>query len=123
MNRIVKPTKAISFEEALRNRASRLTGTPAAELPRTQEAIVQYMAEHVPALDDVAEAVTQEVIARLGKTDRAVLVATEPPTEPQNGAKEGGGTSAPPVDETPQNGPQAATEAAPKTKTARKSKK
>lgn len=48
MERIVKPIKVISFEEALRNLASRLTGTPVAELPRTQEAIVQYMAENVP---------------------------------------------------------------------------
>ena len=69
MNRIVKPTKAISFEEALRNLAGRLTGTPAAELPGTQEAIVQYMAEHIPSLDDMAEAVTQDVIARLSAGD------------------------------------------------------
>ena len=48
MEKIVKPIKAISFEAALRNLASRLTGTPVAELPRTQEAIVQYMAENVP---------------------------------------------------------------------------
>lgn len=116
MNRIIKPTKAISFEEALRNLASRLTGTPAADLPRTQEAIVQYMAEHVPALDDMAEAVTQEVIARLGKTDGADLAATEPPTEPQDGAEES-------VDEMTQGGPQAATEGAAKPKTTRKSKK
>ena len=49
MEKIVKPIKAISFEAALRNLACRLTGTPVAELPRTQEAIVQYMAENVPA--------------------------------------------------------------------------
>ena len=30
MEKIVKPIKAISFEAALRNRASRLTGTPVA---------------------------------------------------------------------------------------------
>jgi len=72
MEKIVKPIKAISFEAALRNLASRLTGTPVAELPRTQEAIVQYMAENVPTpatggvnVDELAEAVTQEVVARL----------------------------------------------------------
>lgn len=86
MEKIVKPIKALSFEEALRNLASRLTGTPVAELPRTQEAIVQYMAENinlpggptqvtnenitiqgVPGLDvdKMCEAITQEVMARL----------------------------------------------------------
>ena len=61
---IVKP-RSVSFEDALRNLASRLTGRPAAELPRTQEGIVQFMAENVPTLDEMAEAVTQEVLARL----------------------------------------------------------
>ena len=72
MEKIVKPIKAISFEAALRNLASRLTGTPVAELPRTQEAIVQYMAENItvqgalsPDVDKMCEAITQEVIARL----------------------------------------------------------
>lgn len=61
---IVKP-RTVSFEEALRNLASRLTGRPAADLPRTQEAIVQYMAENVPVpsaggvnVDALGEAVT-----------------------------------------------------------------
>lgn len=61
---IVKP-KSVSFEDALRNLASHLTGCPTAELPRTQEGIVQFMAENVPTLDEMAEAITQEVIARL----------------------------------------------------------
>ena len=72
MEKIVKPIRALSFEEALRNLASRLTSTPVAALPRTQEAIVQYMAENVPApstgsldVDKMCEAITQEVIARL----------------------------------------------------------
>ena len=86
MEKIVKPIKALSFEEALRNLASRLTGTPVAELPRTQEAIVQYMAENInlpgsstqvtnenitiqgiPGLDidKVCEAITQEVNVHL----------------------------------------------------------
>lgn len=119
MNNIIRPAKAISFEEALRNLASRLTGTPAAELPRTQEAIVQYMADRIPSLDNMAEAVTQEVIARLSETIGANMAPTEPPAEPQDGTEDAGGTSTPPAAETPQ----ATTEAAPKTKTARKSKK
>ena len=60
----------MSFEEALKNLASRLTGVPASTLPRTQEGIVQFMAENLPPaidVDGLAEAVTAEVIARLGK--------------------------------------------------------
>ena len=74
---IVTPC-TVSFEEALRNLASRVTGTPVAKLPRSQEAIVQYMAEHIPApspgsLDqnELAEAVTQEVMARLAKAEES----------------------------------------------------
>lgn len=74
---IVKP-KSVSFEDALRNLASRLTGRPAAELPRTQEGIVQFMAENVPTLDEMAEAVTQEVLARL---EAAAAVAPAPVKE------------------------------------------
>ena len=98
MERIVKPIKVISFEEALRNLASRLTGTPVAELPRTQEAIVQYMAENinlpggptqvtnenitiqgVPGLDvdKMCEAVTQEVMARLKLDELGEAVTKE----------------------------------------------
>lgn len=134
MNNIIRPAKAISFEEALRNLASRLTGTPAAELPRTQEAIVQYMAEHInlpasaPAesgvdVNELAEAITQEVLARLAKTDGANSAATEPPAEATGGDESAGGTSTPPAAETPQKATQAATENTPKAKTTRKSKK
>lgn len=100
MEKIVKPIKALSFEEALRNLASRLTGTPVAELPRTQEAIVQYMAENInlpgasmqvtnenvtiqgipgPDVDKMCEAITQEVMARLDMDalSRAVLKEVE----------------------------------------------
>ncbi len=132
MKSIVKPAKALSFEDALRNLAGRLTGTPVAELPRTQEAIVQYMAEHInlPAapvesgvdVAELAEAVTQEVMARLAETAGANLAAPEPPVELPPGDESAGGTSTPPAAETPQNGDQAATEEAPKTKTARKPK-
>jgi hypothetical protein len=64
MQNITKP-RTVSFEEALRNLASRLTGVAVADLPRTQETIVQFMAEHVPSVDDLAEAVTKEVMTRL----------------------------------------------------------
>lgn len=65
MRNITTPTKAVSFEDALRNLAAKLTGTPVASLPRTQEGVVQYMAERIPSVDDLAEAVTKEVMARL----------------------------------------------------------
>lgn len=64
MKNVTKP-KAVSFEDALRNLASRLTGVSVKDLPRTQEAIVQFMAENIPSVTELAEAVTQEVIARL----------------------------------------------------------
>ena len=83
MQNITKP-RTVSFEEGLRNLASRLTGKPTAELPRTQEAIVQYMAENVPSVDDLAEAITQEVMARLSdseKTGSEEPPAEEPPAE------------------------------------------
>lgn len=142
---VVKP-RTVSFEEALRNLASRLTGRPAADLPRTQEAIVQYMAENIPVpsagsvnvdalgeavtqevmarikLDELAEAVTKEVMARLAESDGANLAATEPAEAAQDGAEDAGGTSTPPAAETPQEGPQEATEA-PKPKTTRKTPK
>lgn len=80
---IVKP-RTVSFEEALRNLASRLTGCPAADLPRTQEAIVQYMAENVLTLsaggvnvDALGEAVTQEVMARIKLDELAEAVTKE----------------------------------------------
>lgn len=125
---IVKP-RTVSFEEALRNLASRLTGRPAADLPRTQEAIVQYMAENVPVpsaggvnVDALAEAVTKEVMARLVESNGANPAATEPAEEPQDGAEAAGGTSTPPSAEPPQEPAQTATEA-PKGKTTRKTTK
>ena len=47
----IKTTKPVSLEEALRNLASTMTGTPVNELPLSLEAIVQYMAEHVTPAD------------------------------------------------------------------------
>ena len=83
MSKNVVTPKSVSFEDALRNLASRLTGRPAAELPRTQEGVVQFMAENVPTPDELAEAVTQEVTARLAATaPLAGEVKTEDPDKP-----------------------------------------
>lgn len=89
MQNITKP-RTVSFEEGLRNLASRLTGKPTAELPRTQEAIVQYMAENVPSVDDLAEAITQEVMARLSAAQAT------PENTPEN-TPEKNGSDEPPV--------------------------
>lgn len=66
MRNMTTPARAVSFEDALRNLASKLTGKPASALPRTQEGVVQYMAERIPSVDELAEAVTCEVLARMG---------------------------------------------------------
>lgn len=65
MRNIDGPTRIVSFEDALRNLAAKLTGTPATSLPRTQEGVVQYMAERIPSVNALAEAVTREVVARM----------------------------------------------------------
>lgn len=72
MKNITVPTRTVSFEDALRNLASRLTGKPASVLPRTQEGVVQYLADTLPSVDALAEAITKEVLAR--------MAAVEPPT-------------------------------------------
>lgn len=84
MSKNIVAPRTVSFEEALRNLASRLTGRPAADLPRTQEAIVQYMAENIPVpsagsvnVDALGEAVTQEVMARIKLDELAEAVTKE----------------------------------------------
>lgn len=84
MKNITVPTRTVSFEDALRNLASRLTGKPAPVLPRTQEGVVQYLADTLPSVDALAEAITKEVLAR--------MAAVEPPTS-ANGSS--GGTDIP----------------------------
>ena len=82
MRNITAP-RTVSFEEALRNLASRLTGVPASTLPRTPEGVVQFMAENLPPaidVDGLAEAVTAEVIARLGKDAAEVLAQMDTDT-------------------------------------------
>ena len=99
MRNITTPTKAVSFEDALRNLTAKLTCTPVASLPHTQEGVVQYMAERIPSVDDLAEAVTKEVMARLSPA------ASEEPQEAQDAAPE---EQASPEAETPAEEPQAA---------------
>lgn len=65
MRNMTIPARAVSFEDALRNLASKLTGKPGSALPRTQEGVVQYMAEHIPSPDELVETVTCEVLARM----------------------------------------------------------
>lgn len=102
MRNITTPTKAVSFEDALRNLAAKLTGTPVASLPRTQEGVVQYMAERIPSVDDLAEAVTKEVMARLSPA------ASEEPQEAQEAQDAAPEEQASPEAETPAEEPQAA---------------
>lgn len=66
MKNVTKP-RIVSFEDALRNLAAKLTGKSVNELPRTQEGVVQYMAENIPSVAEMAEAVTQEVMGRLAQ--------------------------------------------------------
>ena len=84
MSKNVVTPKNVSFEDALRNLASHLTGRPAAELPRSQEAIVQYMAENIPDpaigrvnADELAEMVTQKVMARIKPDELAKAITQE----------------------------------------------
>ena len=53
MRNITTPTKAVSFEDALRNLAAKLTGKPAASLPRTQEAVVQFIADNISSVKEL----------------------------------------------------------------------
>ena len=102
MRNITTPTKAVSFEDALRNLAAKLIGTPVASLPRTQEGVVQYMAERIPSVGDLAEAVTKEVMARLSPA------ASEGPQEAQEAQDAAPEEQASPEAETPAEEPQAA---------------
>jgi hypothetical protein len=76
----------ISLEMACKNLAAKLTGADLTVLPRTHEGVVQYLAEHLPSMEDLTEAVAQEVIARLADSPE-FLTSLFPPQE--------GGTDAP----------------------------
>lgn len=125
MRNITAP-RTVSFEEALRNLASRLTGVSASSLPRTQEGVVQFMAENLPPaidVDGLAEAVTAEVIARLGKDAAEVLAqmdtGTAETTEDAPNLTADGAKAAEVTEDTTgtQNGSQKATGAAKRNKT------
>lgn len=99
MRNIITPTKAVSFEDALRNLAAKLTGKPAASLPRTQEAVVQFIADNISSVKELTDAIVKEVMARLSPA------ASEEPQEDQDAAPE---EQASPEAETPAEEPQAA---------------
>lgn len=61
----ITPPRAVSLETALQNLAARLTGRPVGELPKTQEALVQYLAENLPGVEQLTEAAARQVLARL----------------------------------------------------------
>ena len=115
MRNITTPTKAVSFEDALRNLAAKLTGKPAASLPRTQEAVVQFIADNISSVKELTEAMAAELAARLTQElagaivkevmDRLSPAPSEEPQEPQEANPE---EQASPEAETPSEEPQAA---------------
>lgn len=104
MSKNVVTPKSVSFEVALRNLASCLTGRSANQLPRTQEGIVQFMAENVPTPDEMAETITQKVLARLEAAAPDALGGTPTP-----GETEKLNTEAPVADGKPKRGSKANT--------------
>lgn len=109
MRNITTPTKAVSFEDALRNLAAKLTGKPAASLPRTQEAVVQFIADNIFSVKELTDAMAVELATRLTQELAEAIVkevmarlspaASEEPQEDQDAAPEA---------ETPAEEPQAA---------------
>ena len=79
MRNITTPAKAVSFEDALRNLAAKLTGKPAASLPRTQEAVVQYIADNISSVKELTDALAKELAIRLTQEvmDRLAPAGTE----------------------------------------------
>lgn len=49
----------------MRNLAAKLTGKPAASLPRTQEAVVQYIADNISSVKELTDALAKELAIRL----------------------------------------------------------
>lgn len=112
MRNITTPTKAVSFEDALRNLAAKLTGKPAASLPRTQEAVVQFIADNISSVKELTEAMAAELAARLTQELAEAIVkevmdrlSPAPSEEPQEANLE---EQASPEAETPSEEPQAA---------------
>ena len=114
MRNITTPTKAV-FEDALRNLAAKLTGKPAASLPRTQEAVVQFIADNISSVKELTDAMAVELATRLTQELAEAIVkevmarlspaASEEPQEDQDAAPE---EQASPEAETPTEEPQAA---------------
>lgn len=123
MRNITTPTKAVSFEDALRNLAAKLTGKPAASLPRTQEAVVQFIADNISSVkeltdamavelatrltQELAEAIVKEVMARLSPagSEEQASPASE---EPQDGSGDDPEEQASPAAKTPPEEPKEA---------------
>lgn len=118
MRNITTPTKAVSFEDALRNLAAKLTGKPAASLPRTQEAVVQFIADNISSVKELTEAMAAELAVRLTQElaeaivkevmDRLSPAPSEEPQEPQEPQEANPEEQASPEAETPSEEPQAA---------------
>ena len=122
MRNITTPTKAVSFEDALRNLAAKLTGKPAASLPRTQEAVVQFIADNISSVKELTDAMAVELATRLTQELAEAIVkevmarlspaASEEPQEDQDAAPEDQDAApeeqASPEAETPAEEPQAA---------------
>ena len=68
------------------------------------EAVTQEVMARLK-LDELGEAVTKEVLARITESMGANLAVTEPPAAAQDGVEGAGGTSTPPAAETPQEPP------------------
>lgn len=112
MRNITTPTKAVSFEDALRNLAAKLTGKPAASLPRTQEAVVQFIADNISSVKELTEAMAAELAVRLTQELAEAIVkevmdrlSPAPSEEPQEANPE---EQASPEAKTPSEEPQAA---------------
>ena len=115
MRNITTPTKEVSFEDALRNLAAKLTGKPAASLPRTQEAVVQFIADNISSVKELTDAMAVELATRLTQELAEAIVkevmarlspaASEELQEDQDAAPE---EQASPEAETPAEEPQAA---------------
>ena len=65
MENTTTPAKAVFVGAALKNRAARLPGNPAASLPRTQEAVVQYIADNIASVKELTDALAKELAIRL----------------------------------------------------------
>ena len=85
------------------------------------EAVTQEVMARLK-LDELGEAVTKEVLARITESMGANLAVTEPPAAAQDDVEGAGGTSTPPAAETPQEAPKTPAKAAPKTGGGRKPK-